>query len=150
MNLIELLREIKFPPNVKFVSQDEDGLINMYHSDPEQRHVLQYWTCQYFLKYLEDSDGEDIYLPVADDFRTALLSVEDGKVVGATKAIPDTDADVGSKKPAEFKIKLCQEGFDYMMDGMEIAELTVGIVNHILKEQGVDIVFEVEDRSDEE
>ena len=37
-----------------------------------------------------------------------------------------------------------------MMDGMEIAELTIGIVNQILKEHGVDIVFSVEDSSDEE
>lgn len=150
MNLTELLREIKFPPNVKFVSQDEDGVINMYHSDPEQRSVEQYWTCQCFLRYLEDEDGEDIYLPLADDFRTALLVVVDGKVVGAADPLSEDDANTEPKEPAEFTIKLCQEDFDYMMDGMEVAELTVGIVNQILKEQGVDIVFAVEDSSDEE
>lgn len=150
MNLIELLREIKFPPNVKFVSQDEDGVINMYHSDPEQRSVEQYWTCQYFLRYLEDKYGEDIHLPLAEDFRTALLAVVDGKVVGAAEPLSEQDADVEPKAPTEFTIKLCQEDFDYMMYGMEVAELTVGIVNQILKEQGVDIVFAVEDSSDEE
>lgn len=150
MNLTELLREIKFPPNVKFVSQDEDGVINMYHSDPEQRSVEQYWTCQCFLRYLEDKYGEDIHLPLAEDFRTALLVVVDGKVVGAAEPLSEQDADVEPKAPTEFTIKLCQEDFDYMMDGMEVAELTVGIVNQILKEQGVDIVFAVEDSSDEE
>lgn len=54
------------------------------------------------------------------------------------------------KAPVEFTIKLCQEDFDYMMDDMEIAELTVGIVNKILKEHGVEIVFSVEDSSDED
>lgn len=54
------------------------------------------------------------------------------------------------KAPMDFTIKLCQEDFDYMMDDMEIAELTVGIVNQILKEHGVDIVFSVEDSSDED
>ena len=54
------------------------------------------------------------------------------------------------KAPMDFTIKLCQEDFDYMMDGMEIAELTIGIVNQILKEHGVDIVFSVEDSSDED
>lgn len=58
--------------------------------------------------------------------------------------------DVEPKAPTEFTIKLCQEDFDYMMDGMEIAELTAGIVNQILKEQGVNIVFSIEDSSDEE
>lgn len=150
MNLIEMLGKIKFPPNVKFVSQDEDGVVNMYHSDPGQRSVEQYWTCQCFLRYLEDENGEDIYLPVADDFRTALLMVVDGKVVGAAEPLSEQGADAEPKAPTEFTIKLCQEDFDYMMDGMEIAELTAGIVNQILKEQGVDIVFSVEDSSDEE
>lgn len=54
------------------------------------------------------------------------------------------------KAPMNFTINLCQEDFDYMMDGMEIAELTVGIVNQILKEYGVEIVFSVEDSSDED
>ena len=54
------------------------------------------------------------------------------------------------KAPVEFTIKLCQEDFDYMVDDMEIAELTVGIVNQILKEHGVEIVFSVEDSSDED
>lgn len=148
MNLIELLGKVKFPSNVKFVSQDEDGVINMYHSDPEQRSVEQYWTCQCFLRYLEGEDGEDIYLPLADDFRTALLVVVDGEVVGAAEPLSEQGAE--PKAPTEFKILLCQEDFDYMMDAMEVAELTAGIVNQILKEQGVDIVFAVEDSSDEE
>jgi hypothetical protein len=146
MNLYELLSGIVFDEDVEFVSQDEDGVINLYHSDPGQRFVDQYWTSKNFIQYLEDADGEDLYLPLADDFRTALLTIVDGKVAGLAYGCVNAPP----KPKAEFKILLCQEDFDYMMDGMEVAELTVGIVNQILKEQGVDIVFAVEDSSDED
>lgn len=37
MKLFEMLQDTVFPPDVKFVSQDADGLINMYQADPGER-----------------------------------------------------------------------------------------------------------------
>jgi len=132
---------VQFPPNVKFVSQDEDGEINMYHSDPVQRSADKYWTCKNFICYLQTEYGEDLYLPQAEDFRTALFVVEEGKVVGLAEGCAYYEP---NQEPTEFTIKLHQEDFEYLMDTSECAELVVGIVNTILKEHGSNIRFDVD------
>lgn len=150
MKLFEMLQDTVFPPDVKFVSQDADGLINMYHSDPGERYTKRYWTCVSFMGYLQTPLHQNLYLPLADDHLEALLVVSNGTVVGLADGCRVYPSANVTKAPMNFTINLCQEDFDYMMDGMEIAELTVGIVNQILKEHGVDIVFSVEDSSDED
>ena len=146
MKLLELLQNVVFPADVKFVSQDEDGVINTYDSDPLDRSTTRYWTCRNFIGYLMNADDEDIHLPLAEDYLISLLVVVDGKVVG----LADGCAYAPPKEPTEFTIKLSQEDFEYMHDGLEIAELTAGIVNQILKEQGVNITFSIEENDDVE
>ena len=141
MKLFEMLQGVEFPPDVKFVSQDEDGVINTYDSDPLDRATTRYWTCRNFIGYLTDANEEDRYFTLADDYLVALLVVEDGKVTG----LADGCAYAPPKEPMEFKIKMSSEDFEYMHDGMEIAELTAGIVNQVLKEQGINVVFAIED-----
>lgn len=150
MKLFEMLQNVVFPPDVKFVSQDEDGVINMYHGDHGQRSTTRYWTSDKFIDYLQTVDEEDVYLPLADDYLKSLLVVDNGVVVGLADGCVGTTTPDVAKAPMEFTIKLNHEDFEYMHDGMEVAELTAGIVNQILKEQGINVVFAIEDSSDED
>lgn len=149
MKLFEMLQGVEFPPDVKFVSQDEDGVINMYHGDHGQREVTRYWTCEKFIDYLQTEDEEDRYFSLADDYLTALLVLDKGVVVGLADGCVSSTPDV-APTPTEFTIKMNSEDFEYMHDGMEIAELTAGIVNQILREQGIHVVFAIEDSFDDE
>lgn len=133
MNLYELLKDVVFDDDVKFVSQDLDGVINTYNDHPSEFFTDDYWTSRNFIGYLQDSNFEDMVFDVAVDSRYALLPVVEGKV---QYALPE---DVAGK----VTINLTDSDFEYLMDELEVAEMILGTVNQILKERGVNIKFDV-------
>lgn len=148
--LFDLLANRTYPKDVKFLTQDADGVINMYDSYPGGESVWSYWTCRGFLGYVQEDyeSEEDLVLPLAEDFQSAIMVVENGLVVGRVfngshDYLFETSVEVFESTDSSQQLVSLGIPISDTENGVEAIDIALEMVNQYLKENDVDIKFDL-------